>query len=71
MRTFSLIAGVVIALLGAFWLLQGLGLVTVKPLLCVADCRPVEGPAPGWSLAGLVALALGIAGIRIGAARRR
>lgn len=45
------------ALLGGFWLLQGLGIVHVAPILCVADCTPIEGQSPMWAAIGLVVFA--------------
>lgn len=51
-------------LLGAPWLMQGLGLITAQPVLCVADCEPLVGPSVTWALAGIVAVAAGLAGLR-------
>ncbi|QFT66721.1 hypothetical protein FIU93_08020 [Labrenzia sp. THAF35] len=59
MRLAALIFGTVLCLLGALRLLQVVGLVTIEPILCLADCAPVEGLAPAWIVAGVVALALG------------
>ena len=57
-------AGAAIAvLLGGLWLLQGSGLVSIAPILCVADCAPLEGPSAPWALAGLALLAAGLAGL--------
>ncbi len=55
--------GVVAALLGGLWLLQGLGLVHVRPILCFADCAPVQGPSPTWAVIGAIALAAGGFGV--------
>jgi hypothetical protein len=56
------IIGVIAVLLGLLWLVQGLGLVTIPPILCVADCETLTGPDLGWAIAGLVlALAGGAA----------
>jgi hypothetical protein len=41
-------------LLGLLWLVQGLGLVTIQPILCVAECEALEGPSTNWAIAGLV-----------------
>jgi hypothetical protein len=62
-RIATLIVGVLAALLGGLWLLQGLGLVRIQPILCVADCAPLEGPSTPWAIAGFVLLAAGIFGI--------
>ncbi len=59
MRWILSLLGVIAILLGGLWLVQGLGLVTIGPILCVAECETLEGPAPGWVLAGAVVLALG------------
>lgn len=58
-----LIAGVVLVLLGGLWFLQGTGLVTIAPILCIADCAPLEGPSTPWTIAGLVALLAGAAAL--------
>jgi hypothetical protein len=55
-----IIAGTIIFLLGALWLLQGLGLVTMAPILCFAGCAPIKGPAPIWTMIGAVAIVLGV-----------
>lgn len=68
-RAIVLVLSVVVLMLGGLWLVQGLGLVTVPPVLCVADCEPLLGPSPGWALAGLAAILLGMGGLRF--ARRR
>ena len=68
MRYSVLLCGVIVFLLGALWLLQGVGLVTMKPLLCLADCGPVIGPDPTWSIAGIGALTMGLA--RLGRRRK-
>ncbi len=70
MRTVILIVGVVSALLGSLWLLQGLGLVRIKPILCVAECEPLEGPSPLWAFIGLIAAVGGLAAV-VYALRRR
>ena len=51
MRWFSRIVGVIAVLLGLLWL--GLGLVTIPPILCVADCETLTGPDLGWAIVGL------------------
>jgi hypothetical protein len=51
-------------LLGGLWLLQGLGLVHVRPILCLANCAPVQGPSSTWTIIGAVVLAAGIFAIR-------
>jgi hypothetical protein len=50
-----IVCGLIGVGLGGLWLLQGLGLVRIAPILCVADCHPLEGPSPTWAVIGLVA----------------
>ena len=64
MKAIVLVVSVVVVLLGALWLMQGLGLITAQPVLCVADCEPLVGPSVTWALAGIVAVAAGLAGLR-------
>jgi len=64
MRTVVLVLCLLAVLLGGLWLIQGLGLVQIRPILCVADCEPVEGPSLTWSILGALLLGAGVAGIR-------
>jgi hypothetical protein len=64
MKKFLLVISVIAVLLGGLWLLQGLGLVQVRPILCFADCEPVQGPSLTWAIVGLVVVTGGILGIR-------
>ena len=64
MKAIVLVVSVVVVLLGGLWLMQGLGLITVQPVRCVADCEPMVGPSATWALAGIVAVAAGLAGLR-------
>jgi hypothetical protein len=57
------IFGIVAVLLGGLWFLQGVGAVHMQPILCVADCEPLEGPSPGWAAAGLVVFLVGLAAL--------
>jgi hypothetical protein len=62
MKIIALILGVLGALLGGLWLLQGLGLVQIEPIACVADCEALEGPSPTWAaIGGAVLLASALA----------
>jgi hypothetical protein len=56
--------GIIAILLGGLWLLQGLGFVNVRPILCFADCARIQGPSITWAVIGAVTLAVG--GICIG-----
>lgn len=51
--------GILAGLLGGLWLLQGLGIVHLRPVLCFADCDPVQGPSSTWVVVGAVVLAAG------------
>ena len=55
----ALVFGILSALLGGLWLLQGLGIVHVRPILCFADCTAIQGPSPTWVVIGAVTLAIG------------
>ena len=60
MKKIVLITGVISVLLGGLWLSQGLGLVQVRPVLCFADCAPVQGASATWSISGAVLATLGV-----------
>ena len=64
------ILGVIAILLGGLWLLQGLGLVTIPPILCVAECEPLEGPSTGWAIAGAVLAVAGTVALWLSLRRR-
>lgn len=49
----------VLVLVGALWSLQGLRILHIRPILCFANCIPVEGPSLPWFIAGVVAMGLG------------
>ena len=63
MRIVPLVFGVIAVLLGGLWLLQGLGIVQLRPILCFADCEPIQGPSVTWAVVGAIALAVGGFGI--------
>ncbi len=69
MKTIVLAVGVLGVLLGGLWLFQGLGIVQVRPILCFAQCAPVQGPSSTWAIIGAGVLTAGILVIRY--ARRR
>lgn len=62
--------GAALALLGLLWLLQGADVLHVRPILCVANCKPVEGGSIGWMAAGALLLVLGSLAIAAGFRRR-
>lgn len=70
MKIVALIAGVICVLLGGLWLLQGLGAITMAPLLCFANCTPIEGPSSTWAAIGLVMLLAGAAALGYALKRR-
>jgi hypothetical protein len=51
--------GLVATLLGGLWLLQGLGIVHIRPILCFADCVPIQGASTTWAVIGAVVLTAG------------
>ena len=70
MKTFVLVVSILAVLLGGLWLLQGLGLVQVRPILCLANCEPVQGPSSTWAIVGLLVATAGVLGIRRSVKRR-
>ena len=70
MKVVVLILGVLAVLLGGFWTVQGLDLVTVEPLLCASACETIEGPSASWTLIGLLMAGIGGVGIGYGLKRR-
>ncbi len=59
MKKAAFFSGLIAALLGGLWLLQGLGIVQMRPILCFADCVPVQGPSAIWAVIGASVLAVG------------
>jgi hypothetical protein len=59
-RAAGAIVGIVLAMLGLLWLLQGTGLVRICPVLCFADCECVEGGSLFWEIAGAITFAIGV-----------
>jgi hypothetical protein len=58
-RIIALVFSVIAILLGGLWLLQGLGVVHLRPILCFADCEPLQGPSTAWAVIGAVTLVVG------------
>ena len=54
------VVGVLAVLLGGLWLLQGLGIVHMKPVACVADCKPLDGPSMQWAIIGAIVVVCGL-----------
>lgn len=63
------VVGAVPALLGGLWFAQGVGLVTVDPILCAGDCEPVQAPSLQWTVTGLIAALVGLALVIVGVHR--
>jgi hypothetical protein len=70
MKIIALILGVICVLLGGLWLLQGLNLVHIEPVACVAECETIEGFSALWVAIGFVVLAVGALALRYGLKRR-
>ena len=72
LRTIArILFGVALTLLGLLWLLQGADLVHIRPILCVANCTPLEGGSVGWMAAGALVLVVGLLVIASAIRRRR
>ena len=72
LRTIArILFGVALTLLGLLWLLQGADLVHIRPILCVANCTPLEGGSVGWMTAGALVLVVGLLVIASAFRRRR
>jgi len=65
-----LLFGLLVASLGALWLVQGLGVVHLEPIACVADCKPIEGSSPTYAVLGALMVAAGGLAIHFGLRRR-
>jgi hypothetical protein len=66
MKLIALILGILGALLGGLWLAQGLGLVQIEPIACVAECEALEGPSPTWAGIGGAVLLVSVLAIFYG-----
>ncbi len=54
------LVGAFIASLGLLWLLQGTGILRIRPILCIANCEEIAGRSPFWAGAGSIAFVIGI-----------
>ncbi len=70
MKKIGVVAGVTSVLLGGLWLLQGVGAVHVRPILCFADCAPVQGASLAWAIAGASLVATGVIALVFSLKRR-
>ncbi len=64
------ILGTIVGLLGMLWVVQGLGIVQVDPMLCVADCEPITGRSVQWTVIGTIILSVGIVTVWTGLRQR-
>ncbi len=46
--------------LGTLWLLQGLDIIHIKPILCFADCDVMSGKSSLWQVVGTITLIIGL-----------
>ncbi|MDP3082331.1 MAG: hypothetical protein Q8N44_01395 [Rubrivivax sp.] len=70
MKKAALVSGVISAMLGGLWLLQGLGLAHVRPILCFADCAPIQGASLTWAIVGFLMVTVGVIAIFFSVKRR-
>ncbi len=61
--------GAIVALLGMLWLVQGLGIVQIDPILCAGDCEPITGRSVEWTVIGAIASFVGSIIVRAGLSR--
>lgn len=54
------LVGVIVALLGLLWLLQGAAILQLCPVLCVMDCECVTSGSQFWEATGAIAFIIGI-----------
>lgn len=59
MRTLALVFSTIAVMLGTLWLLLGLGIVHLRPILCFVDCGPIQGPSVTWAIIGAITVAGG------------
>jgi hypothetical protein len=55
-----LLVGIIVALLGLLWFLQGMNIIHLRPILCFADCEPIIGKSMQWQITGAVTFVVGI-----------
>ena len=65
------VLGAMTALLGGLWLAQGVGLVTIDPILCAGDCVPVDAPSVRWAVTGAITALIGVGLVTVGIRRSR
>ncbi len=70
MNWIALVAGAISVLLGGLWMLQGLGVVHIRPILCFANCEPIQGASRAWAIVGGLVAAAGASAIFFWSKRR-
>lgn len=55
-----LLIGIILALLGLLWFLQGSDIIHLKPLLCFANCEPIIGKSLPWQIIGVIVFIAGV-----------
>ena len=63
------VIGAIVALLGMLWVVQGIGIIQIDPILCVGDCEPITGRSVQWTVIGAIALFVGSVIVRAGLRR--
>ncbi len=56
--------------LGLFWLMQGLAILDVCPILCFANCECIKGGSLVWGGVGAIVSTAGVVAIGISIKRR-
>ena len=65
------LVGVIVALLGLLWFLQGTGILLLCPVLCFVDCECVMAGSPFWEAVGAIAFIIGIVIVGVSVRRLR
>lgn len=54
------VIAVIFMLLGGLWFLQGIDVVRIKPMACIANCQEITGGSLFWAIVGLLLFILGV-----------
>lgn len=60
LRLGAIFIGIVMVLLGLLWLLQGVGVIQMCPVLCFANCECITGGSLTWAIIGAVVFIIGL-----------
>jgi len=63
------IIGAFMAFLGLLWFLQGIGILRIRPILCIANCEEIVGPSPSWAASGAIVFVVGTILVAVSARR--